>query len=274
VSALRQRSFRVILRAPRRRWNSGSATASGLQVACRQLALGVAVDGAAGGRPAWPCRRLRTILPRFRVSAASGVCGLPVSTSRVRCPRVPTVEVRAARRPVPEPEQVSAEPDTAAVSAVRPGLRPGAGRTAAIRRGHGRRMRYRRRRQHLDAGGRPDQGVRRTACCRSQRTLRPCPRWFRNCGRPDVQVRLGCPAAPEEGRRRRTSEPARRYPLLLLVARFGVAVVQRRLGPSSGSRPSWARTASPPVATRPARPASAGPGASPAGRRRRPTPPG
>jgi hypothetical protein len=46
--------------------------------------LGVAVDGAAAGCPAWPCRRVRTTLPPSQVSAVPADCGLPVSTSRVR----------------------------------------------------------------------------------------------------------------------------------------------------------------------------------------------
>jgi hypothetical protein len=54
---------------------------------------------------------------------SAGRLRLPVSTSRVHCPSVGTVAVRP--RPSPGPQQMSAEPDTAAGSAAR----PDAGRT-------------------------------------------------------------------------------------------------------------------------------------------------
>ena len=47
------------------------------------------------------CRSGRRPVPQWRVSAASGGCGLPVLASRVRCPRVRTAGVRRLRRPVP-----------------------------------------------------------------------------------------------------------------------------------------------------------------------------
>jgi hypothetical protein len=39
------------------------------------------------------------------------------------------------------------------------------------------------RQRNLDAGGCPDEGVRRTVCRRCRRTPRQCPRCVRNCGR-------------------------------------------------------------------------------------------
>jgi hypothetical protein len=68
VSALRQRSFRVILRAPRRRWNSGSSTGSGLQVVCRPVAL-----GCGGGRC---CCRLSSVAVPSRPHDSAAVAGV------------------------------------------------------------------------------------------------------------------------------------------------------------------------------------------------------
>jgi hypothetical protein len=55
-------------------------------------------------------------LPQSRVSAVPGDCGLRASASRAHCRRVRTVAVRPLRGPGPEPQQVSAEPDTAAAA--------------------------------------------------------------------------------------------------------------------------------------------------------------
>jgi hypothetical protein len=74
-----------------------------------------AVDGSAAGCPAWPCRSVGTTLPPSRVSAAPDACGQLVSTARPPSTRVRAVDVRRLRRPGPEPQQVSAEPDSAAV---------------------------------------------------------------------------------------------------------------------------------------------------------------
>jgi hypothetical protein len=136
-----------------------------------------------------PCRRRGC--PQHRAPAG---CRCPPAASAVHAsgPSMSAGGADLARNP-----GVSAEPDTAAVSTMRPGLRPGAGRTADIRRGHGRRppeqggrfggrwqptvharpagygsghkrrTRRPRRQRNLDAGGCPDEGVRRTACCRS-----------------------------------------------------------------------------------------------------------
>jgi hypothetical protein len=130
-------------------------------------------------------------------------------------------------------------------------MRPGAGRTAAIRRGHGhrlpeqgrgdirspapdrpctppatavdanRRLRCLRRQQNLDAGGCPDQGVRRTACCRSLRTPWQCPLCVRHCGR--LAMPSGRPVSPADtagpqavsGRLRNWTPRSVRCPLLL-----------------------------------------------------------
>jgi hypothetical protein len=161
-------------------------------------------DGAAGG-PAWHCRRVCATLPPSRMSAASGAC--PVSTSRVHCPSVRTADVRQLRGPGAEPRQVSAAPDTVAGSAVRLGVRPGAGRTAAVHRGHGRAPE-----QHGDtaaAGRRPPgtpvdcgSGTGRhlptlPGCPRCLRELRPSGDAVRTAGR---RPRSGCPVGCGTGR--------------------------------------------------------------------------
>jgi hypothetical protein len=121
------------------------------------LYAGVAVDGAAAGCLAWRCRRAaRRCLPS-RVSAAPGACGCrcPPAASTV-CASGPSLSAGRADL-ARNPRQVSAEPDTAAVSAVRLGLRPGAVGVAghklvqhgAVRLRHGRmQQRGRRHYQH------------------------------------------------------------------------------------------------------------------------------
>jgi len=105
--------------------------------------MAVRADAAACGPvpPGRTCKRQWTVpLPAVQRGVAEGLddpaavagvrsaghaCGLPVSASRGRCPRVRTVGVRRRRRPGPQPQQVSTEPDTAAGSAVRLRVRPG-----------------------------------------------------------------------------------------------------------------------------------------------------
>jgi hypothetical protein len=96
-----------------------------------------AVTGSAAGCPARRCRSVRVPMPQSRVSTVPATCGLRVSAGRVRCRTIGPAHVCRLRRPGPQP-RASAEPNTAAVSAGRLGLRPGAGRTATLRRGHGR----------------------------------------------------------------------------------------------------------------------------------------
>jgi hypothetical protein len=171
--------------------------------------------GHASGSGRFGCRLSSRPLPQCprapaavaRVSTVPAACELRVSAGRVRGrrfgPPMSAGGADLARNP-----GASAEPDTAAVSAGRPGVRPAAGRTAALRRGHGRgspeqgrdmavagrrpsmhappaaavdanRRRRCLRRRNLDASGCPDERVRRTACCRSRRTLWQCPRCVR-----------------------------------------------------------------------------------------------
>jgi hypothetical protein len=70
--------------------------------------IGVAVDGCAAGCPGWRCRRGCTTLPPSRVSAAPGAGGC-------RCP--PAASTVQASGPGAEPQQMSAEPDTADTAA-------------------------------------------------------------------------------------------------------------------------------------------------------------
>jgi hypothetical protein len=169
--------------------------------------------------------------------------GSRVAPGRIRC-RTFGPPMSAAAPTCPGTQARPAEPDTAAVSAGRPGWRPGAGRTAAIRRGHGRsplsragtwrspaadrpctpapatavdanrRRRCLRRQRNLHAGGCPDEGVRRTACRRSLRTLWQCPRCVRHCGRLAMVSGRRCPPrtppSPAGGCCYRKRSPARR----------------------------------------------------------------
>jgi hypothetical protein len=124
-------------------------------------------DGCAAGCPAWRCRRVCTTLPPSRVSAAPGTYRLAVSTSRIHGPSVRTVAVRRPRRPSPEPQQMSAELDTAAVSAVR----PGAGWTAAVHPGH---RRSREQGGDTAAGSQPSMHARRLQQWASGAACRQC----------------------------------------------------------------------------------------------------
>jgi hypothetical protein len=173
---------------------------------------------------------------------SAGRLRLPVSTGHVRGRRVgPPMSAGGAdlaRNP-----GASAEPDTAAVSAGRPGLRPGAGRrppsaadtaTAPMSRAEtwrspttvparpsattvdpGRRTRCPQRQHNLDAGSCPDQGVRRTTECRRLPALRQCvrgasgtaPAW-RWC--PDGWGPPPTPPPPAGGCCYRKRSPARR----------------------------------------------------------------
>jgi hypothetical protein len=95
------------------------------------------VDGCAAGGPARRCRRGCTTL-----SAVAGVRSAGPAAAGVHKPR--PLSERPDRRCPPAARDLarnpagSAEPDTAAVSAVRRRVWPGAGRTAAVHRGHGR----------------------------------------------------------------------------------------------------------------------------------------
>jgi hypothetical protein len=115
---------------------------------------GVAVDGAAAGCPAWPCRRVRTTLPRSRVSAAStpAGCRCPPAASAVhvsapstsagcadlarnpsRCPRNRTP--RQCPLDVRESDEVLAgRPRSAADTAAAPLSRAGTWRSPAADR--------------------------------------------------------------------------------------------------------------------------------------------
>jgi hypothetical protein len=85
-------------------------------------------------RPLPQCPRAPAAVAGVHRAGRLRGCGCPQAASAVRAsgPSVSAGCADLARNP-----GVSAEPDTAAVSAGRPGLRPGAGRTAALRRGHG-----------------------------------------------------------------------------------------------------------------------------------------
>jgi hypothetical protein len=73
--------------------------------------------------------------PQVHIVLSATACGLQVSAGRVRCPRVRTVDVCRLRRPGRNPG-ASAEPDTSAVSAGRPGVRQVLAGRPPIRRGH------------------------------------------------------------------------------------------------------------------------------------------
>jgi hypothetical protein len=130
-------------------------------------------------------------MPQSRVSTVPAACGLRVSAGRVRCPSGgPSVSAGCAdlaRNP-----GVSAEPDTAAVSAGRPGVRPVAGRTAALRRGHDR--------------GAPEQG-RDMAIAGSRPSMHapPATRWTQSPSTVSAAVaepgrgRLSRPGCPPDG---------------------------------------------------------------------------
>jgi hypothetical protein len=125
-----------------------------------------AVQQAAAAVSPCPCRSRAGVHRAGRLRAAG-----------VRRPRprsqVWTADVCRLRRPGPQP-RASAGPDTAALSAGRPGVRPGAGRTAALRRGHGRGAPEQGRDMAI-AGGRPSMHVPPAAAVEANRRMR-CPR--------------------------------------------------------------------------------------------------
>jgi hypothetical protein len=144
-----------------------------------------------GGDSGRCCCRLSSVALPQGLHDAAAVAGvrsagrlrLPVSTSRVHCRRVWTVDVRRLRGPGPEPQQVSAEPDTAAV----PRYGWAYGRllsgTAAVHRGH--------HRSPFSRGGTPGLPVAdihahppAAAVGTGSRppTLPGCPGCFRHCG--------------------------------------------------------------------------------------------
>jgi hypothetical protein len=85
---------------------------------------------------AWRCRRsARRCRRRGCPQRRACGCRCPQAASSVRASG-PSMSAGCAD--LARTQQVTAEPDTAAVSAVRLGVRPGAGRTAAVHRGHGR----------------------------------------------------------------------------------------------------------------------------------------
>jgi hypothetical protein len=125
-----------------------------------------AVQQAAAAVSPCPCRSRAGVHRAGRLRAAG------VRRLRLRS-QVWTADVCRLRRPGPQP-RASAGPDTAAVSAGRPGVRPGAGRTAALRRGHGRGAPEQGRDMAI-AGGRPSMHVPPAAAVEANRRMR-CPR--------------------------------------------------------------------------------------------------
>jgi hypothetical protein len=200
-----------------------------------------AVQQAAAAVSAYPCRSVRVPCrsrgcPPCRPPAGCG-CPQAASTVHTSGPEVSAGCAELAR--TPGHVRGTGHPGRVRWTS---GLRPGPGRTppsaadtAAAplsRAGHvavagGRpsmharrprqwtptaRMQCPRRQHNLDAGGCPDQGVRRTACRRSLRTLRHCPRCVRHCGRlamvsgrlvstADTAAACGISAATGSGRR-------------------------------------------------------------------------
>jgi hypothetical protein len=119
-----------------------------------------------------------------------------------RTPRQSPLDVRAcdqvlAGRPPSAADTAAAPLSRAGDMAVASG-RPSLHAPPATAVDPGRRTRCLRRQHNLDAGDCPDQGVRRTAGCRSPPDLvAVCPRWFRNCGRlAMVSGRRGPPPTP------------------------------------------------------------------------------